>query len=193
MKKKVVSNWKIWLISWLVLAGLSVCMLLLLEGLSDALKVIYVIIMVVSPIPVFLSMNKFYMRSTLTKDTVTFKVKLTGNNQTFPVGRINRFVVGVGKFEKNKNHAFLMIYANSINGQILGVGNRALKALMKYYPLIPVSLKRCNFMMLRSTAKYLVKNQKVNRHKCVELCKYYHISQKLLPESKNNQNENDTE
>jgi hypothetical protein len=131
--------------------------------------------------------NTFYFCTTLTKDAITFQHKLTGSKQQIPVTCISRFVINVDSI-KNGGRWWLVVYANQQNGQILGIGNNVILSLLKTYPHIPVVLKHFNMQLARRTAKYLVKHGKVSRHKCEELCKFYHLSPKLLEQTDDENN-----
>ena len=194
MRKKVVSNLTEWIAALLIPVGFSLLFYALRDSLSYAAHVMTIILVALSFIAVLISWNMYYVRSILTKETITFKHKLTGKNRIVQVGTINRFVVDLNKSKSEDIRATFLVFANNPYGKILGAGNGALKALMKYYPHIPVVIKFFDYTSLfRSTAKYIVKNQRTSKAMCKRLCKYYHISTKLLHEDKCFKNENDAE
>ncbi|MBQ2710938.1 MAG: hypothetical protein IJF66_03230 [Clostridia bacterium] len=131
--------------------------------------------------------NNFYFCTVLTRETITFQHKYTGKKQHIQVGYINRFVIDVATID-NPTQSWLIVYANQQKGQILGIGNDVIMSLLKMYPHIPVVIKHFNIQLFRGTAKYLVKHKKVTRHKCEELCKFYHLSPKLLEQTDDESN-----
>lgn len=179
MKKKVVFNWFVFLIYFIVMGALGSILVLCTDDISSTGRTISIIVLCFGPVMYIIMMNEFFMLSVLTEDTVYFKHRITGKKQFFPVGKINRFVVDFDPIDR-KNELHMVIYANNKGGQILGVGNVALMALMKYYPHIPVTLKDIYWLMMRSTAKYIVKHQRTTKFKCKQLCEHYRLPKKLL-------------
>ena len=124
-------------------------------------------------------------RSVLTDETITFCFGLgrLGIKQTYQVGAINRFVVEELNLTGTKKGWRLTICANNTKGAKLGVGNYAFRQLMKRYPTIKVTIKKCfdyQFTISRRTAKYLVKHKKIAQFKCKQLCERFWISKKYL-------------
>ena len=124
-------------------------------------------------------------RSVLTDETITFcfGIGRLGIKQTYQVGAINRFVVEELNLTGTKKGWRLTICANNTKGAKLGVGNYAFRQLMKRYPTIKVTIKKCfdyQFALSRSTAKYLVKHKKIAQFKCKQLCERFWISKKYL-------------
>ena len=124
-------------------------------------------------------------RSVLTDETITFcfGIGRLGIKQTYQVGAINRFVVEELNLTGTKKGWRLTICANNTKGAKLGVGNYAFRQLMKRYPTIKVTIKKCfdyQFAISRSTAKYLVKHKKIAQFKCKQLCERFWISKKYL-------------
>lgn len=179
MKKKVVFNWFVFLIYFIVMGALASILMICTDDISSTGRTIGIIVLCVGLVMYIIMMNEFFMLSVLTEDTVYFKHRITGKKQFFPVGKINRFVVDFDPIDR-KNELHMVIYANNKDGQILGVGNAALMALMKYYPHVPVVLKDIHWFMMRSTAKYIVKYQKTSKFKCKKLCEHYHLPKNLL-------------
>ena len=185
MKKKVIISW-FNILFLVLLAALCIFLITLLDP-NDDKYIAQLIALIVCTIlyPIFL--NDYYFCTTLAEDTITFKHKFTGNKKQIQVGSINRFVIDVATIEV-KTHGWLIVYANQQKGQILGIGNNVIMSLLKMYPHIPVVLKYFNTQLSRRTAKYLIKHGKVSRHKCEELCKFYHLSPKLLKQTDNENN-----
>ena len=179
MKKKVVFNWFLFLIYFIVMSALASILVVCTDNISSTARTINIIVLCFGPIIYIILMNEFFMLSVLTEETICFKHRITGKKQFFPVGKINKFVVDFGIIDR-RNELHMIVYANNRKGQILGVGNAALMALMKYYPHLPVVIKDIYWMMSRSVAKYIVKHQKTSKFKCKQLCEYYHLSKKLL-------------
>ena len=124
-------------------------------------------------------------RSVLTDETITFcfGIGRLGIKQTYQVGAINRFVVEELNLTGTKKGWRLTICANNTKGAKLGVGNYAFRQLMKRYPTIKVTIKKCfdyQFTISRRTAKYLVKHKKIAQFKCKQLCERFWISKKYL-------------
>lgn len=124
-------------------------------------------------------------RSVLTDETITFcfGIGRLGIKQTYQVGAINRFVVEELNLTGRKKGWRLTICANNTKGAKLGVGNYAFRQLMKRYPTIKVTIKKCfdyQFALSRRTAKYLVKHKKIAQFKCKQLCERFWISKKYL-------------
>lgn len=185
MNKKVIISWLSMLgfllfeIAWFIL-------FFPFDTNSDnylASMIFCIVMMIIIPI---LS-NDYYFCTILTQNTITFKHRYTGKKQQIQVGRINRFVIDVATID-NPTQSWLIVYANQKKGQILGTGNNVIMSLLKTYPYIPVVLKDFSIQLARRTAKYLVKHRKVTRHKCEELCKFYHLSPKLLEQTDDENN-----
>ena len=124
-------------------------------------------------------------RSVITDETITFcfGIGRLGIKQTYQVGAINRFVVEELNLTGTNKGWRLTICANNTKGAKLGVGNYAFRQLMKRYPTIKVTIKKCfdyQFALSRSTAKYLVKHKKIAQFKCKQLCERFWISKKYL-------------
>ncbi len=140
---------------------------------------------IVVTFPVF--SNDYFFCTVLTQNEIFFKHKYTGKKQCVQVGSINRFVVDVASIDKT-TQSWLIVYANQQKGQILGVGNAALLALLKSYPHIQVVIKKFTLQLSRRVAKYLVKHKRTTRHQCEELCEYYHLPKSLLKQSESENN-----
>jgi hypothetical protein len=186
MKKKVIISW-FNILACASLEGLTIFILLTLDYSSYKVIVELIIFLVVA-VTFLKAMSDFYFCTILAKDTITFKYKFTGIKQKIQVGRINRFVIDVATID-NPTQGWLIVYANQQKGQILGIGNNVIMSLLKMYPHIPVVLKYFNIQLSRRTAKYLVKHRKVTRHKCEELCKFYHLPNKLLEQADGGNNQ----
>ena len=184
MKKIIISWFNI--LFFLILEALGIFLITALEPTADK-YIVQVIALTVGLIINLFAINDFYFCTILTKDTIAFKYKFTGSKQQIQVGRINRFVIDVATID-NPTQGWLIVYANQQKGQILGIGNNVIMSLLKMYPHIPVVLKYFNIQLSRRTAKYLVKHGKVSRHKCEELCKFYHLSPKLLEQTDDENN-----
>ena len=186
MKKKVVFNWPIFLISFILMLSLVFMLIIGMNDVSSTGQIIGIIMMIIGFIVYILVMNALFVCSTLTEDSITFQHQFTGKKQTFPVGRVNKFVVDVDSVD-HPRLVYVVIYANKKGGQILGAGNNALMALMKCYPHIPVVIKFFEgpITISRRTAKYIVKHQRTSKFKCKQLCEYYHLPKKLLEQDDN--------
>ena len=185
MRNKTIISW-FNILSIVILETLSIFLITLLDP-NDDKYIAQLIALIVCAIlyPIFL--NDYYFCTTLAEDTITFKHKFTGNKQQIQVGSINRFVIDVATIEVNA-HGWLIVYANQQKGQILGVGNAALLALLKSYPHIRVVIKKITLQLSRRVAKYLVKHKRTTRHQCEELCEYYHLPKSLLEQSESENN-----
>jgi len=184
MRKIIISWFNI--LSIVILETLSIFLITLLDP-NDDKYIAQLIALIVCAIlyPIFL--NDYYFCTTLAEDTISFKHKFTGKKQHIQVGYINRFVIDVATID-NPTQSWLIVYANQQKGQILGIGNDVIMSLLKMYPHIPVVIKHFNIQLFRGTAKYLVKHKKITRHKCEELCKFYHLSPKLLEQNDDESN-----
>lgn len=186
MRKIIISWFNI--LSIVILETLSIFLITLLDP-NDDKYIAQLIALIVCAILYLIFLNDYYFCTTLAEDTITFKHKFTGNKQQIQVGRINRFVIDVATLEPKAPHGWLIVYANQQKGQILGIGNNVIMSLLKMYPHIPVVLKYFNTQLSRKTAKYLVKHGKVSRHICEELCKFYHLPNKLLEQADDENNQ----
>ena len=177
MKKKIIICWMFFFVIAIGIIPIS----FLIREIFNPSKYNSIIIFMLSVIIVLgiVPLNESFSFTKLTEIEIAFKYKFTGKIVKFPVGKINKLVVDFDCIS-SKRDIHLIIYANSKKGAILGVGNAALMALMKYYPHLPVVLKDIYWMMSRSVAKYIVKHQKTSKFKCKQLCEYYHLSKKLL-------------
>jgi|GEM_PF-2903132 len=178
MKKKVILYWGFFLV--IIVTILLPLVFLIVEicnfsehSISRIFGLVFIVILSLA------ALNELYSYTVLTSNKIIFKYKLIGNRSSFPVGEVNKFIVDVNCVD-DRRAVYLIVYANSKNGPILGIGNAALMALMKYYPHIPIVLKDVDWRMMRSTAKYIVKHQKTSKFKCKQLCEYYHLPKKLL-------------
>ena len=167
-----------------MIAGIVSGLLICIDDISPTGQTISIITIVIGLIVYLLVMNEFFACSILTENTILFKHRMTGKKQSFPVGKLNKLVVDVDNLDQRKQN-FLIIYANKKGGQVLGIGNGPLMALMKHYPHIPVVIKffEVPFTLSRRTAKYIVKHQKTSKFKCKQLCEYYHLPKKLLEQA----------
>lgn len=161
------------------MGALGSILVLCTDDTSSTGRAISIIVLCFGLVMYIIMMNEFFMLSVLTEETVCFKHRIMGKKQFFPVEKINKFVVDFGIIDRH-NELHMIVYANNRRGQILGVGNAALMALMKYYPHVPIVLKDIHWLLMRSTAKYIVKHQKTSKFKCKQLCEYYHLPKKLL-------------
>lgn len=187
MKKKVVLYWGFFLV--IIVSILLPLVFLIVEICNyseHSISRIFGLVLII--ILSFAALNELYSYTLLTENQIIFKYKLIGKRNSFPVSKVNKFVVDVNCVD-DRRAVYLIIYANTQNGQILGIGNAALMALMKYYPHIPVVLKDIDWRMMRGTARYIVKHQKTSKFKCKQLCEYYHLPKKLLECAGNNIND----
>ncbi len=188
MKKKVILYWGFFLV--IIVAILLPLVFIIVEicnysehSISSIFALGLMMILSVA------ALNELFSYTIITRDTIVFKYRLIGNRSSFDIGKVNKFVVDVACID-DRRAVYLIVYANNKNGPVLGIGNAALMALMKYCPHIPVVLKDIDWRMMRSTAKYIVKHQKTSKFKCKQLCEYYHLPKKLLDHTNNSDNNN---
>lgn len=185
MKKKVLISW-LHMLGFFILESLTIFLIIVIDSSVDK-YIAKLVALTIAAIAYPIFSNHYYFCTVLTQNTITFKYRYTGKKHQIQVGRINRFVIDVATID-NPTQSWLIVYANQQKGQILGIGNNVIMSLLKMYPHIPVVLKYFNIQLSRRTAKYLVKHRKVTRHKCEELCKFYHLSPKLLEQTDDENN-----